>query len=225
MLAVKVKRPVVPTNFSRRIVVSGILGGGLKLVMGKQVRAACLLTAGQAEGPFYPTEVLETDADMTTVSGGEARASGEAIEVVGLVQDGKCQPVGNCNLEIWQANSLGRYAHPSDSGNSQPLDTNFQGHARISTDYNGMYRFITIFPGSYPAGANWIRPPHIHFKVKSRNSSLTTQMYFAGSEHNKNDYLLNALGPEERNSLIVRFDRTRSDGIRTGKFNITLARP
>ena len=219
----KVKRPAVATNISRRIVVSGILGGGLTLVMGKQVRAACVLTAGQAEGPFYPTEFQETDVDMTTVSGGTDRAGGEVIEISGMVLDGKCQPVGNCNLEVWQANSLGRYAHPSDSGNSQPLDTNFQGHARISTDYNGMYRFITIFPGSYPAGANWIRPPHIHFKVKSRNSSLTTQMYFAGSEHNKNDYLLNALGPEERNSLIVRFDRTRSDGIRTGMFNITLA--
>ena len=118
---------------------------------------------------------------------------------------------------------MGRYAHPSDSGNSQPLDTNFQGHARISTEYNGQYSFITILPGSYPAGKNWIRPPHIHFKVKSRYSSLTTQMYFSGSEHNRNDYLLNALGPEERNSLIVQLDRTRSDGIRRGTFNITLA--
>ena len=73
----KVKRPAVATNISRRIVVSGILGGGLTLVMGKQVRAACVLTAGQAEGPFYPTEFQETDVDMTTVSGGTARAGGE----------------------------------------------------------------------------------------------------------------------------------------------------
>ena len=219
----KVKRPTGPINISRRTVVSGILGGASTLVMGKPARAACLLTAGQAEGPFYPTEFQETDADMTTVRGGTAQADGEVIEIIGMVLSEKCQPVGNCNLEVWQANSLGRYAHPRDSGNSQPLDTNFQGHARISTDYNGQYRFITILPGSYPAGANWIRPPHIHFKVKSRYSSLTTQMYFSESEHNRNDYLLNALGPEERNSLIIQLDRTRSDGIRRGTFNITLA--
>ena len=104
--------------------------------MGEPVRAACLLNAAQAEGPFYPTEFQETDADMTTVNGGTARAGGEIIEIVGMVLDGKCQPIGNCNLEVWQANSLGRYAHPNDSRNIQPLDMNFQSHARISTDYN-----------------------------------------------------------------------------------------
>ena len=49
-------------------------------------------------------------------------------------------------LEIWQANSHGRYNHPDDRRNL-PLDPGFDGFGRASTDTGGSSRFST---GSSP---------------------------------------------------------------------------
>ena len=211
------------SQISRRALVGGAVAGGINMLAENSVNAACLWTAKQAEGPFYPEEVSETDWDMTNVVGGTGRAFGEVIEVSGQVRDSRCHSVGGCTLEIWQANARGRYAHLHDTGNSQPLDHNFQGYARIVADGNGNYRFVTIVPGSYPANGDWIRPPHIHFKVKSAFSSLTTQMYFDGNEHNDQDYLLNGVALEDQRALLVKFDQIHANGMRAGKFDLVLA--
>ena len=70
-------------------------------------------------------------------------------------------------VELWQANAHGRYTHPSDT-NPAPLDPNFEGFAVQDTDAEGRYRFKTIKPGAYPATANWMRPPHLHFEVTGK---------------------------------------------------------
>ena len=211
------------SRISRRVLVRGALASTATLALGNSSRAACLITPKQAEGPFYPEHVLETDWNMTKVLGGTGRASGEVIEVTGQVRDDKCRAVGGCILEIWQASAKGRYAHPRDFASEYPVDENFQGYARIVTDKDGHYRFVSIIPGSYPAGGGWIRPPHIHFKVRSAFASLTTQMYFDGHEHNDHDYLLNSLDSvEERHALLVDFHQIRADGIRVGKFDLVL---
>ncbi len=104
------------------------------------------------------------------------------------------------------------------------MDPNFQGYARIATDKDGRYRFLTIIPGSYPAIGDWVRPRQIHFKVHAPfNPTVTTQMYFAGEPLNDKDLLLAPLSPEQRASLEVSFDTVRADGIRTGVFNPTIA--
>jgi len=212
-------------RISRRALVRGALAGTATLALGNSSHAACMVTPRQAEGPFYPEHVLESDWDMTKVLGGTGRASGEVIEVIGQVRDDRCRAVGDCILEIWQANAEGRYAHPQDLSNKYPIDKNFQGYARIATDKDGHYRFMSIMPGSYPAGGDWIRPPHIHFKVRSAFSSLTTQMYFAGHEQNDHDYLLNNLeSMEEKHALLVDFQQIRADGVRVGKFDLVLTR-
>ena len=104
------------------------------------------------------------------------------------------------------------------------MDPNFQGYARLTTDKGGNYRFLTIIPGSYPAMADWIRPPHIHFKVRAPfNPPVTTQMYFAGHALNDKDLILAPFSQAQRASLEVAFDKIRADGIRAGTFNLTLA--
>ena len=42
------------------------------------------------------------------------------------------------------------------------------------------YRFLTIRPGNYSAGA-FQRAAHIHFDVEGRYLRLVTQMYFPGA--------------------------------------------
>ena len=43
------------------------------------------------------------------------------------------EPVRNAKTEVWQANTYGRYTHPSDP-NPAPLDPNFEGSAVLTTD-------------------------------------------------------------------------------------------
>ena len=74
------------------------------------------------------------------------------------------EPVGGVGVTIWQANCFGRYAHANDS-NPAPLDPNFVGCVGIRCGDDGIYRIKTIKPGAYPAGPDWMRPPHIHFEV------------------------------------------------------------
>ncbi|HIC72481.1 MAG TPA: hypothetical protein EYO88_10360, partial [Alphaproteobacteria bacterium] len=78
------------SQISRRALVGGAVAGGINMLAENSVNAACLWTAKQAEGPFYPEEVSETDWDMTNVVGGTGRAFGEVIEVSGQVRDSRC---------------------------------------------------------------------------------------------------------------------------------------
>ena len=213
----------VPQRLARRRLLAGLTAGAALIAGGRAARAACALTAPQIDGPFYPVAIGEDDWDLTRVSGGSGRAEGEVIEVVGQVLDAQCKPLPGCVIEVWQANVHGRYRHPRDRADDRPLDPNFQGYARLPTDKEGRYRFVTIVPGSYAAMGDWVRPPHIHYKVHAPfNPSMTTQMYFAGDPLNDKDLLLAPLTPAQRAGLEVAFEAKGADGIRRGTFNPVL---
>ncbi len=206
---------------SRRWLIAG--AGAALLVGGRAARAACPPTARQPEGPFYPVAIVEHDGDLTRVAGATGRAAGEVIAVTGRVTDAACRPLPGAVIELWQANMHGRYDHPRDAAGGRPLDPAFQGYARLTADADGAYRFVTIIPGAYPASADWVRPPHIHFKAHATGlASLTTQMYFAGHPLNDADALLAPLAPERRAALEVRFDAAGTDGAPTGRFDLIL---
>jgi protocatechuate 3,4-dioxygenase beta subunit len=203
---------------------AGLTAGAALLATGRAARAACALTPTQTEGPFYPVAIGEDDGDLTRVSGGSGRAAGEVIEVSGQVLDARCRPLPDSIIEVWQANMHGLYDHPRDLPRGRVFDPNFQGYARLTADRDGRYRFVTIVPGAYPAANDWVRPPHIHFKVHApSNRSITTQMYFAGHPLNDQDRILAQLSGAERASVEVVFDTTRADGVRNGTFNPVLA--
>lgn len=159
--------------------------------------AALTPTPAQTSGPFYPTELpLDADADLTLVKGAKGRASGQVIHVVGRVLDRDGKPIRGATIELWQANAAGRYDHPRDI-NPAPLDPNFQGYARLTTDDDGRYRFKTIKPGAYPmnpVNPNAVRPPHIHFDIANKRDHLVTQMYFPGEKLNVGDGIFNGMG-------------------------------
>jgi protocatechuate 3,4-dioxygenase, beta subunit len=166
--------------------------GAASLLLGRVVRAdpgeAARASVGDKTlprtpsgdlGPFYPVEPpLDTDFDLTRVRKGGAQARGEVIEISGRVLYRDGAPQANARLEIWQANNVGRYAHPGDTRADAPLDPNFQGYADIRADDNGHFRILTIKPGSYPVDGMFQRSPHIHFDVRGRQRRLVTQMYF-----------------------------------------------
>ncbi len=141
-------------------------------------------------GPFYPViKPVDRDADLTVIQGKPGRAQGQVIYVVGRVLNLKGEPVPGAEVEIWQANTFGRYTHPEDM-NPAPLDPNFEGYGVQTADAEGRYRFKTVKPGAYGAAEDWIRPPHIHFCVTSKTNRLITQLFFEGDPLNEKDLLL-----------------------------------
>lgn len=210
------------TNETRRNFLRGSVGAAAMVASAPLIAAT---TPRQTEGPFYPThEQLDTDADMTRIEGHSEQAAGEVIEVSGRVLDEEGNPVADALVDVWQANTHGRYAHERDR-NPAPLDENFQGWARLMTDAKGRYRVRTIKPGAYPVRPDWTRPPHIHFKVARRGyHELTTQMYFAGDPLNERDLLLQSLSESGRDMLVVAFTSTPDGDVQQGKFDIVLSR-
>jgi protocatechuate 3,4-dioxygenase, beta subunit len=183
---------------------------GVIAAAGPLARAAAPMrrTASQTTGPFYPrTKPSDSDADLTRVEGRDGIAQGQVIQVAGRVLNVAGSALAGVAVEIWQANTHGRYDHPADRSDA-PLDPNFQGYARLVTDAQGRYRFKTIKPAGYPAGG-FMRPPHIHVSVTGKQDRLVTQMYFAGEPLNDADFLLAQAG-SGRESLIVTLDDSRA---------------
>jgi protocatechuate 3,4-dioxygenase beta subunit len=188
--------------------------------------AGCGLTPPQTPGPFYPGEAsFKPENDLTSIPGRPRRAEGQVDYVKGRVVDQLCRPVKNANVEIWQACASGRYNNPKDP-NTAPLDPNFRYWGETHTDTKGEYIFKTIIPGAYPADTDWVRPPHIHFKVSRLGyKELVTQMYFKGETLNDKDLILLDIAPGERERVIVEF-RDSPSGLEPktlfGEFEISL---
>jgi|tagenome__1003787_1003787.scaffolds.fasta_scaffold20970274_2 protocatechuate 3,4-dioxygenase beta subunit len=166
-------------------------------------------TITEITGPqLGPARLLsETDNDLTRQH--EAEPIGERMRVTGHVFDTEGKPLRGTLVEIWQANSAGRYRHRRDSWPA-PLDPNFSGAGRCITDDEGRYSFTTIKPGPYPWGNhhNAWRPAHIHFSLMGRAFAqrLVTQMYFPGDPFFPYDPIFNSVRDEKaRERMIATF--------------------
>ena len=160
-------------------------------------------TSEEILGPYYPTHApAGRGHDLTFIVGREACALGTVVHLSGRGLNRRGEPIPDADLDIWQANAAGRYAHPADE-NPAPIDPNFEGHARIRTGPDGRWSLKTIKPGGYPVTPDWSRPPHIHFDVKGRVSRLVTQMYFEGEPLNDKDILLQRAWGKE--TLVARY--------------------
>src|SRR4029434_1203265 len=70
-------------------------------------------TLSEITGPLFSDIRLEPgENDLTRSTHTNKEAMGERIIVVGRVLDEEERPVPNTLIEIWQANSAGRYHHP-----------------------------------------------------------------------------------------------------------------
>jgi protocatechuate 3,4-dioxygenase beta subunit len=184
-------------------------------------------TLSELTGPVYGHEtVRDNDSDLTVQHSGEP--IGERIIVHGHVLDEDNRGVPNALVELWQANSCGRYVHTRDQ-HPAPLDPNFTGAGRAVTDANGYYRFVTIKPGAYPWGNHYNawRPAHIHFSVFGYSflSRVVTQMYFPNDPLFPFDPIFNSVTDEKaRLRMVSSFDleNTKPDWALCYRFNIVL---
>ncbi|MDF0520600.1 protocatechuate 3,4-dioxygenase subunit beta [Bradyrhizobium yuanmingense] len=184
-------------------------------------------TLSELTGPVYGHEtVREGDNDLTRQHAGEPL--GERIIVHGYVRDEDGRGVPNSLVEIWQANSCGRYVHVRDQ-HPAPLDPNFTGAGRTVSDASGYYRFVTIKPGAYPWGNhhNAWRPAHIHLSVFGHSfvTRLVTQMYFPSDPLFPFDPIFNSVPDEKaRARMVSSFDleNTQPEWALCYRFDIVL---
>ncbi len=157
---------------------------------------------------FGHRDVGDLESDLTIQHG--ADPVGERMVVTGRIVDGDGRPVRHQLVEIWQANSAGRYIHLRDQ-HPAPIDPNFTGTGRCLTDGDGVYRFTTIKPGPYPwkNHRNAWRPAHIHFSLFGTDFTqrMVTQMYFPGDPLFALDPIYQSIvDPDARTRLVATYD-------------------
>jgi protocatechuate 3,4-dioxygenase beta subunit len=126
-------------------------------------------TPAQTAGPFY-TPGTPAKADFRADDPG-----GEPLELRATVLDAECRPVPGAIVDLWHANSQGRYDNAG-----------FKLRGHQAADAQGTVRFATVQPGKY----GW-RARHLHVRIFRPGGGrlLTTQLYFPGEAGNGDDGL------------------------------------
>ncbi len=93
-------------------------------------------------------------------------------------KEGKAHAGSPTNVEIWQANRAGRYTHLEDQRDDLPLEEDFIGFGRCSTDSEGRYELLTVKPGVVPGPDGQPQAPHILVSIFARSllKRLVTRM-------------------------------------------------
>ena len=159
-------------------------------------------TTNDILGPFYrPNAPIRSDLTYEGLVG-------TRIKLKGKVYASDCvTTIKGAMVEVWHCNTQGEYDNDSE---------NFNQRARLVTNDNGEYSFVTIFPGKYLNGALY-RPAHIHYRVTEENSKeLVSQIYFKGDPHitkdpwaskEKAEMRIRQITPEDiSGNLVVNFD-------------------
>jgi len=182
----------------RRTFIKNAALGAMASVIATNTQAK-MSTPREAEGPFYPiTPQKDQDADLTRVEGKSGIAKGEIIEISGQVVDQDLNPIEDVTIDLWQANSFGKYHHAHDTSEA-PIDEYFQSWAIIQSGTQGQFKFKTVIPGAYPLNSPQQRTPHIHLKVgKHGYVPLLTQMYFPNQPLNEKDGMFKRKSVEEQ---------------------------
>ena len=164
------------------------------------------ITPSQTVGPYFkygltPGGKYEWN-DAFTSNLVTPDTSGERIRVEGRVLDGDGQPVGDCMLEIWQADAQGRFSDPQDK-RALP-NSAVKGFGRCGTDPNGDYAFDTIRPGQVPDPDGKLQAPHLSLAIFARGMllQLYSRIYFGGEAGNAADPVL-ALVPSDRRGTLI----------------------
>ncbi|MGY4228490.1 protocatechuate 3,4-dioxygenase alpha subunit [Bradyrhizobium sp. USDA 4503] len=164
------------------------------------------ITPSQTVGPYFkygltPNGEYEWN-DAFTNNLLTPDVSGERIRVEGKVYDGDGAVIPDCMLEIWQADSQGRFSDPQDA-RALP-NSSFKGFGRCGTDKSGGYSFDTIKPGVVPDADGKPQAPHIGLAVFARGMllHLYTRIYFDDEAGNAADSTL-ALVPADRRATLI----------------------
>jgi protocatechuate 3,4-dioxygenase alpha subunit len=158
-------------------------------------------TPSQTVGPFFSIGFTWLErVDLT-----DGTTPENTVTIRGRVLDGEGRPVPDAVLEIWQANSDGRYAHPEDAAELLASET-FWGFGRVPVNDAGEFCFRTIKPGCVVDPEGTRQAPHLAVSVFMRGllKRLVTRIYFPGDSGNDVDTVLGRVPTSRRHTLIAR---------------------
>ena len=151
-------------------------------------------------GPYFSVCVGE---DLCVPKIAAPEVTGERVKLFCAVfdRDGECVP--DTLIEIWQANSDGKYNHPADR-QAKSIDASFRGFGRQVTGLDGMCEFETIKPGRVPGPRGMLQAPHLEVGVFTRGvlKHLATRIYFSGDDANGECAVL-VLVPKARRATLM----------------------
>ena len=148
---------------------------------------------------------------------------GERIRIEGRVLDGDRKHIEDALLELWQADSAGRYHHPADDRGDVPKDPAFNGFGRCTTDFQtGAYSFLTIRPGPVPHPDGGMQAPHISLTIQARGmlNPTFTRIYFDDEAANASDAVLLSVPNLRRATLIAQRLDSNDSSVPTFRFDI-----
>lgn len=123
-------------------------------------------------------------------------APGQPVFLSGKVLDENCVPISDAIVELWQADSTGKYRKTTLGERVNPYPV-FVSTGRAVTNNLGVYNFVTIFPGLGKEEA-----PHVHIRVLRKNfKPFETQLYFGGDARNESEKRYAALSEEQRKTI------------------------
>jgi protocatechuate 3,4-dioxygenase beta subunit len=143
-------------------------------------------TPATLPGPFYRSDAPALQLGANLCRGGE----GMPMTVTGTVTGPDGEPLAGALVEVWHANSDGRYENQDPD--NQP-EHNLRG--RFTADALGRFHFRSIRPAGYSLpddgpvgqlarriGLSLDRPAHIHFAVTAPGYRRLVTSIFDGSD-------------------------------------------
>jgi len=170
-------------------------------------------TPSQTVGPYFaygltPEQYGYDMASTAIPVMADEDVPGERIRVEGRVFDGNGDVIPDAMIELWQADSQGRYASPADPRSSNVAFRGF-GRCGTGTDPKNRFWFDTVKPGAPAEG----EAPHINVIVFMRGllTHAYTRLYFSDeAAANAADPVLASVPADRRDTLVAR----REDGPR-----------
>ena len=145
-------------------------------------------TPTQGAGPYY-TPAAPEKSDFRADD-----PSGKPLDLQLRLADTACAPLAGAIVELWHADSRGRYDNEG-----------FRMRGHLRADVDGAVAFRTVMPGLYPG-----RTRHYHVRIlRDGKRLLTTQLYFPGEPGNDGDWmfdeqlLLQVSGATARYALVA----------------------
>jgi len=177
-------------------------------------------TPSQTVGPYFTMRLSAEGENVLTTP----ETLGERIRIEGQVLDGDRKHIEDALIELWQADSAGRYHHPSDGRDDVAPDPAFSGFGRCASDFQtGTYSFLTVKPGPVPHPNGVTQAPHISITVQARGmlNPTFTRVYFDDeAAANAADPVLQSVPEDRRSTLIAERQLDTDSPVPTFRFDI-----
>jgi protocatechuate 3,4-dioxygenase beta subunit len=163
--------------------------------------AECSLTPALKVTNYPGKQAIPSSNNLIKPAGKSIDAEGQRLTLIGRVLDKNCLPVKDAQVEIWQPDPFGKwvFASRAELANPHPV---FAGAGRASTNANGAFTFITLFPAPVEKNA-----PTIRIRVVAPDMKpFETLLFFENDYRNAADPIYQKLSTQAQQSVTLRMN-------------------